>query len=283
MGFSRRSLSRHALALFCLGLSALAHSGDTATAGLRVGLMHSEPWAYYSRDGGNERKSQLSGVFVDISRELARETGLSLELNTLPYGRVGKELQSGDCDLTYLIRSDDRDAYVEYAGYLFSFHTLVMARPGSALRSYDDLQGLRIGLVKDIRLSPRFDGDAGLNKVEVRDYETLVDMFLSGRLDAIAGNSISLHHLLQKRGYPSQPWPRLMLQKTEVWAQMSKKSPQLGHLPRIRSAVEKLRGEGFFENAVQRYRPAAESAPQAKRSTRERETAVSLTPTLSSR
>lgn len=283
MGFSRRSLLRHALALLCLGLSALAHSGDTAPAGLRVGLMHSEPWAYYSRDGGSERKSQLAGVFVDISRELARETGLNLELNTLPYGRVGKELQSGDCDLTYLIRSDDRDAYVEYAGYLFSFHTLVLARPGSALRSYDDLQGLRIGLVKDIRLNPRFDGDSSLNKVEVRDYETLVDMFLSGRLDAIAGNSISLHHLLQKRGYPSHPWPRLMLQKTEVWAQMSKKSPQLGALPRIRSAVDKLRSEGFFENAVQRYRPTAESAPQAKRSTREREASAILTPVLSSR
>lgn len=266
MGFSLRTLPCGLLVLLGLSLGSPVHSEP---ASLRVGLIHTEPWAFYSREGSGERKNQLAGIFVDINRELARESGLTLEATAVPYGRVSKELQSGECDLTYLIRSDDRDAYVDYAGLLFSFHSVVLTRPGTALRNLEDLHGLRIGIVKDIRLNPRFDSDTSLNKVEVRDYETLVDMFLSGRLDAVAGNSVSLAYLLQKRGFANQPWSKLVLQKTEVWAQMSKKSAQLGTLPRLRSAIEKLRNEGFFETTLQRYRAGSEDAGQAKRSMRE--------------
>lgn len=243
---------------------------------LRVALAHSEPWAYYSKDGEGERKSQLVGILVDITRELSRETGLSMAPYALPYGRIGRELQNGDCDLTYMIRSDDRDAYVDYVGYLFKFYTLVIAKPGSTLKSYEDLAGLRIGIIKDTRLHARFDADASLSKVEVRDYETLVDMFLSGRLDAIAGNSVSLHHLLHKRGYTDPVWPRLILQKTEVWAQMPKKSPHLGQIVRLRQAIDKLRNEGHFEAGLQRFRPG-ENWIQANRSSRD---AASLPPAL---
>jgi len=247
------------------------------TAPLRTCLMHTEPWTFYTREAGNERKSVLAGIFVDISREVSRESGLSLEYTAMPYGRVAKELQSGDCDLTFLIRSDVRDSYVDYAALLFTFNSLIIARPQLQLRQYEDLKGLRIGLLKDIRLNPRFDGDGDLYKVEARDYETLVDMFLNGRLDAIAGNSISLPYLLQKRGVTPASLPKLVLQKTEVWAQMSKRSPQIGQLSKLRNAVEKLRNDGYFDTLLQRYRSPVEEAPQAKRLMREA-TAVALAP-----
>lgn len=265
-----RSLPRHLLWLLALSSTPYAWSeGGT----LRVGLMHTEPWAFYSQDGregSGDQKSQLTGIFVDMNREIARETHLNLETSTLPYGRINKELQSGETDLTYLIRSGDRDAYVDYAGLLFSFHSIVLARPGTPLRSYEDLRGLRIGILKDIRLNPRFDGDGELHKVEVRDYETLVHMFLGGRLDAVAGNSVSLPYLLQKRGFAVQSLPKLTLQKTEVWAQMSRRSSQSAMLPRLRAAIDKLRSDGLFEAVLQRYHPTRpEESTQAKRSIRE--------------
>ena len=126
-----------------------------------------------------------------------------------------------------------------------------------------------IGILKDIRLNPRFDGDGELHKVEVRDYETLVHMFISGRLDAVAGNSVSLPYLLQKRGFTVQSLPKLTLQKTEVWAQMSRRSSQSAMLPRLRAAIDKLRSDGLFEAVLQRYHPRPEDSTQAKRSIRE--------------
>ena len=175
--------------------------------------MHTEPWAFYGSEG--EQRNTPMGIVVEANQAIAKESGLILEPVLEPYGRIGRHLRNGDCDLTYLIRSPDRDDYVEYVGHLFTFQCIVVARPSLPLRRYEDLAGLRIGLIKDIHLNPRFDEDAQLQKVEVKDYETLVDMFLNGRLDAIAGNSVSIPYLLQKRGHVSLAQHPLVLQQTE--------------------------------------------------------------------
>ena len=228
----------------CLPLTAAADA-------LKVGLMHTEPWGFYGSDG--EQRSAPMGIVMEANQAIARESGLSLEPVLVPYGRIGRDLRNGDVDLTYLIRSPDRDAYVEYVGHLFTFQCIVVARPSLPLRRYEDLAGLRIGLIKDIHLNPRFDEDAQLQKVEVKDYETLVDMFLNGRLDAIAGNSVSIPYLLQKRGHVSLAQHPLVLQQTEAWAQLSKRSSHRADIPRLRAAIDKLRNQGYFEEILTRY------------------------------
>lgn len=231
---------------FCLA-SSLAMGADT----LKVSLIHTEPWAFYGSEG--EQRNTPMGIVVEANQAIARESGLVLEPVLEPYGRIGRHLKSGDCDLTYLIRSPDRDDYVEYVGHLFTFQSIVLSRPSLPLRRYEDLAGLRIGLIKDVHLNPRFDEDSQLQKVEVKDYETLVDMFLNGRLDAIAGNSVSLPYLLQKRGHASLAQHPLVLQQTEAWAQLSKRSSQRAAIPRLRAAIDKLRNQGYFEDLMTRY------------------------------
>lgn len=159
---------------------------------------------------------------------------------------------AGSCDLTYLIRSPDRDDYVEYVSHLFTFQSIALSRPSLPLRRYDDLAGLRSELIKDVRLNPRFDENAQLQKVEVRDYAPLVDMFLNGRLDAIAGNSVSLPYLLQKRGHASPP-PPMVLQQAEAWAQFSKLSPRRAAIPRLRAAIDNLKSQGYSDDLMTRY------------------------------
>lgn len=232
---------------------------------LRVGLVHTEPWAYYAQERNGERKSQLAGVLVEINKALARETNLQLDPVVVPYARIRKEIQTGHCDLTYLARPEEKDGRIAQAGLLFSFQSIVLTRPEINLRQYEDLQGLKIGVVREAHLNPRFDNDSELQKHEVRDYETLVDMFISGRLDAIAGNSVSLPYLLRKRGYPDQHWPRLVLQNVEVWAQMARRSSQHEALPQINAAIDRLRGEGFFDSLLQRYLNSADFPGQTKR------------------
>lgn len=230
----------------CL-ITSLATAGD----GMKAGLIHTEPWAFYAGEG--ENRNLPTGILFEINQAVARETGLALQPVLVPYGRVGRDLKNGDSDLTYLIRSQDRDTYVDYLGLLFSFQSIVLTRPGLPLHRYEDLSGLRIGVLKDIHLNPRFDEDDKLQKVEVKDYETLVDMFLSGRLDAMAGNSISLPYLLQKRGHGNLAQHRLVLQQTEVWAQLSKRSAYRAEIPRLRAAIDKLRGQGIFDEILTRY------------------------------
>lgn len=243
-------------------MSAASVTTAGADDGLRVSLLHSEPWSYYSHGGTDAKNAppRIDGIMPEISKALARETGLEFRMQLTPYARMWRDLKSGDCDLAYGIRSSDRDDYVRYAGHLFSFETLVIGRPGIRLRDYEDLRELHVGLLQDVRLNPKFDHDGRINKHEFRDYETMIEMLLAGRLDAVAGNGVSLHYLLRKKQQPYQHWPRLTLQQTEVWAQLSRRSPRQADAEKINAAVDKLRRQGYFDDLLNRYLGSAKRA-----------------------
>lgn len=232
----------------------------SAREALRTSLLHTEPWGYYAPPSETSPKGQPSvpsGIMVEIADTVSRESGLPLAPRLKAYGRMWREVKAGETDLVFAIRSPERDAYVRYAGHLFDFSAIVIARPGTPLTTYDDLRPLRIGVLSDIHLHQRFDSDTQLRKVEVRDYETMVDMLLAGRLDAVAGNSVSLTYLLHKRRQPLTAWPRMVLQKLEVWAQVSLRSPHLGDSAKIAETVERLRAKGYFETLLTRYAGSA--------------------------
>lgn len=242
-------------AAFLLGLFSCLIAPTLAGEPLRVALLHSEPWAYYSPDGPEKADSALAatGIMVEITRALSKESGLEFKHALTPYARIWRDIKAGDCDLTYGIRTSERDPYVRYAGHLFTFDTIVVGRPGVKLKSIEDMNELRVGVLGDVRLNLRFNQDSRINWIELRDYETMVDMLLAGRLDAVAGNSVSLVYLLQKRKQAVLQWPQLALEKMEVWAQFSQRSVRVSEADRISEAIDRLRRKGYFDSLLARY------------------------------
>lgn len=243
------------LVVLLLSLSACIAHPAIAGDPLRLALLHTEPWGFYAPDSSAKDGSNLisTGIMVEVAQAVAQESGIEFRHKLIPNARMWRDIKTGDCDLAFAIRSADRDDYVRYAGHLFTFGSIVVGRPGTKLSSYEDLSGLRIGVLGDIRLNPKFDQDGQLHKIELRDYETMVEMLLAGRLDAVAGNSISLYYLLQKRKQPAQQWPQLLLQKTEVWAQFSRRSPRASDAEKLTETIDRLRQKGFFETLLTRY------------------------------
>lgn len=223
---------------------------------MRVEICHTEPWGYYTtpdRADAN-RRAQPAGIAADIASAISRESGIQFDSNLIPHPRIGRDLKSGEADVAFLVRSDEHEADVIYLGFLFPLDGILLARPGTTLRSYDDIAPLRIGVLGDSRLNNHFDHDSTLRKTEFRDYEAMIDTLLSGRIDAVAGNSISIEFLLAKRGFgQTASWPRLLLQKNQVWAQMSKRSSFQQHSGKLRAAIEHLRNQGFFDHLIGRY------------------------------
>ncbi|MBE0507388.1 MAG: transporter substrate-binding domain-containing protein [Marinospirillum sp.] len=205
-------------------------------------IMETEPWGFYHPATG-----ELQGIWLDIAQELELTSGLSQTKRLAPYARVIEGLANGAADVSYLIRSEDRDAEVTHAGHLFDFGSIVQVRQGIQLKSYDDLQGLRIGVLQSIRLSPRFDQDQQLHKVMVRNYENMLAMLAAGRLDAVSGNSLSLAYLQEQMQMQGLVGDRLVLQVTPVTVQFSQRSQRLVQIPRIQKAVEQLREEGRID------------------------------------
>lgn len=218
---------------------------DTSQPVLRALIMETEPWGFYQPQTG-----ELQGIWIDIAKALEAESGVVQQKRLAPYARVLESLRTGDADLSYLIRSPDRDVEVVHAGFLFNFGSVVLARKGVQLKSYEDLQGLRIGVMQSIRLSPRFDQDQQLNKIPLRNYETMLNMLQMGRLDAVSGNSLSLSYLAEKLLEPELLGDRLVLQVTPVTVQFSVDAAATAPLEPVREALVQLRKRGEIEAIV---------------------------------
>lgn len=228
-------------------MTAVGSPPALATDPMRVAVLHSEPWGYY-------QDNRVAGIFHEINRLVAQESGLELNTQVIPNARIWRDLKNGDIDLTYAIRSPDRDPHVRYAGHLFDLEIVAIARPGIRLRRPEDLRELRIGRLQGITSSPRLDQDNGSDLHDFRDYETMVEMLLAGRIDVVIGNRLSLDHLLGKKQPPSRQWPRLVLQRCEIWAQLSRRSARQEEAGRIASAIEKLVRQGALTRLLGPYR-----------------------------
>lgn len=234
--------------LTCLAATAQAESV------LRVTTLHSEPWAYYvTENNKGDKRSRTAGIIPEVLDTLSRTSGLELKHTLAPYSQVWRDMKSGDCDLAFDALSNKRDDYAQPFGHVFSYTTIIVGRPGIKLNEYEDLRGLRVGVLDALPLSMKFEQDSRINKIPVRDYETMVGMLLTGRLDAIAGNSVSLSYLLHKEKIPLQQWPRLVLEKQELWLYVARRSPYAPDTRKLSESVEKLRREGYFDALLTRH------------------------------
>ena len=229
-------------------------------------IMHTEPWGFYC-DPQSQNKTPLvisaqtqyhqdilCGIWPDIAQYLAKKAGLNLQLSLEPYGGIWQSLDTGQADLSFLIRSAERSHLAPSQAHMFDFASVVIARAGIHLTDYQDLQNLRIGVLRGIRLSPRFDHDPKLNKIQLRNYELMVDMLLHQRLDAIAGNNVSLLYLLQKKQALDkvnvQP---LILQKTHVYLHMAAGLYAHPYGQVLIQANQALREQGIYQHLIDAY------------------------------
>lgn len=217
--------------------------------GLKVAVMHTEPWGYYDQSG------QVTGIWPEIADAIGEASGIAHTLRLTPYARALEGLRNGEADLSYLIRSPDREGEVYHAGFLFNFATVVIAHSDLSLTAFEDLEKMRIGVLRGIRISERFDQNNTLQKIEVRDYETMLGMLHAGRLDAVSGNSLSLPYLANQMKSPAQPslGDRLVLQVTPVTVQFSHHHQDATVRARVERAVDALRKTGRIEAILNRY------------------------------
>jgi polar amino acid transport system substrate-binding protein len=78
----------------------------------------------------------------------------------------------------------------------------------------------------------------------------MVQMLRDGRLDAIAGNSVSLHYLVKKMGLEARVGKQWVLQVTPVTVHVSKRYGNQDTLQRIEAAVQRLKRQGAFEAII---------------------------------
>lgn len=191
------------LSIFLI-ISALLGWGATALAD-REGVHHKvlmpvDDWPPYRTISNGT----MNGLDFDLMKEVASRLGFRTDYQPMPWNRSLAQMKQGRVDaMTGLARRPERELYIYYIEPPYSACSTVFYTPkgqGDSIRTYEDLNGKRLGVVLGSAYFPRFDEDNSLNKMGVVGEEQLIRMGLAGRLDAFVGTDCQVDYEIMHHG-----------------------------------------------------------------------------------
>jgi polar amino acid transport system substrate-binding protein len=227
-----------------------AVKADLAPTGtLRAAINYNNP-LLAKRDAAT---GELSGLAVDLSKELGRRIGVPVEL--IPYdaaGRISAAAKTGDWDIAYLAIDPARAADIEFTAAYLELEGTYLVPAGSPLQAIGDVdrEGVRIavtaGSAYDLFLSREL---KHAQLVRAQTTPISIDMMIEQKLDAVAAVRTAL-----VSGARRVPGSRVMSGHFMT-------IPQAAGVPQgrpaaaryVREFIEEMKASGFVANGLQRY------------------------------
>jgi len=163
-------------------LSDLAPTGK-----LRVGINYGNP-VLATRD---PTSGDLSGVAVDLARELGRRTGLPVELVGFESaGKMVEGLRAAAWDVAFLAIDPGRAGEISFTAPYIEIEGTYLVPAGSPLRTIADVdrEGVRVGVSSksayDLFLSRSLQH---AQLVRAPDPNAAVELIVAGKVDVVAG------------------------------------------------------------------------------------------------
>ncbi|WP_341898074.1 transporter substrate-binding domain-containing protein [Ferrovibrio terrae] len=248
LGFLIRPLLA-ALALLFAG-SASAQTAGPQTA--RVLINDAPPYRIVGSANG---APYYTGIYVDILRLVAAETGLQLDFIELPFARAFRVMQAGEADIMLgPNRSAEREGYLHYLEPPLPQEPKIFlqARTASPIRGYDDLQGRSIAVLRGATYFDRFDADEGLARIAVDDYTAALRLAVVGRVDAAIMPELQALWLLRQTGFPLQMSP-YRVPGRDSYIVVSRQSPMVQQVASLEAALHRVVASGAVRRILERY------------------------------
>lgn len=206
------------------------------------------------------------GITVDLARELARRTGLPLELVTFEAaGKVFEALKSGALDVVFIAIEPVRAAEVDFSAPYVLIEGTYMVPKDSALKVVADVDrpGVRIAVGRDSAYDlylTRTIKNATLVRAQTGGGRAMIELFLAEKLEAAAGVKQPLVAYAK-----TNPGLRVMDGRFMLIEQaMGTPKGRPAAARYLRGLVEELKASGFVADALARSnQPDAVVAPPA--------------------
>lgn len=217
--------------------------------------------------GANQDGQEVSGIDVDLAREIARRMNVEIDFIRCSWARCLLLMQSGDADmLSSVYKRPEREKYLHYfdGPYLDQLPITFYVKKGSGrvVNTYEDLYRLeRIGVLRGAGYFKRFDTDGRLKKLEVTSQDQLFPMLVGDRFEAMAGYVPTENYRLVEEGYAGKiERTRYEFAENEpVFMAISKKSTFIKRLEEFNRVNTELANEGILirvrDAYYQKYTP----------------------------
>jgi polar amino acid transport system substrate-binding protein len=175
-------------------LMAPAHAGER---NLPIVFEDYPPYEYVEN-------GEVKGINMDLIREAFRRMGVTPFFEPRPWKRALYGLRHGDVlALSSGFKTEKRLKFAIFPTEPLAMETNVVAAlsvSGVVVEKLEDLQDLRIGVVRDYAYGRAFDSLTGLHKIMANSSQQMVEMLLAQRMDVCIGNKVVIRHVAQKLG-----------------------------------------------------------------------------------
>ncbi|MGD8370787.1 MAG: transporter substrate-binding domain-containing protein [Syntrophobacterales bacterium] len=203
---------------------------------------------------------KLTGIDVDILMEIAKRMDLTLAFKKGTFEDCLRMMQHGEADLmTSLLRRPEREKYIHYVQPNYkarsekAFYVLEGRR--NLIRSYSNLENLKIGVKAGAKYAPIFDNDKDLNKIPAPDIKTNLEKLVSGKIDTFITTSSEGDYYIKTVGYSDKVTkaPFAFIISAPSYIGISKKSPLAKRAKELGRILKELSDKGFILQRLDAY------------------------------
>lgn len=203
---------------------------------------------------------KYTGIDVDILMEIAKRMELKLAFKDGTFEDCLRMMQRGEADLmTSLLRRPEREKYILYIQPSYkarsekAFYVLEGRR--NLIRSYSNLENLKIGVKVGVRYVPVFDNDKDLNKIPAPDIKANLEKLVSGKIDTFITTSAESDYYIKTLGYSDKVTkaPFAFIISAPSYIGISKKSPLAERAKELGKILKELSDKGFILQRVDEY------------------------------
>ncbi len=202
------------------------------------------------------------GIDMEIALRVLERLGIPTTVRLVPFKRALAMLETGQADMTTsLSLRQERDAYLLWSepyrtDTAYTFFTRKDS-PFTPAR-LEDLRGKTVGMIRGFVYPRAFAGDPDIGKVEAPQMESLVEMLLHGRFDAIIVNNMAGRYELLATGKMNEviqaPFEIRTPGDTGTVMGFSRARGRADLVPRFNAELRKMLADGTIRKIESAYR-----------------------------
>ena len=234
---------------FVLAIVTFPPTSPSSAETLTFDTLDLPPFGFMSDDG------HMVGSAFDIANAIAEEAGLEIDNALVPLTRIIRNLERDRPSCTIVTRSPYSEGFsIPVADIHIPLYGGAIALKSTEINSYNDLNGLVIGLTRGAHLEHAFDKDPNLEKNFLDDDGQVAKMLQMSRIDVAVGSLEAIRYNLTQLGVLSEELgePLIFVQR-DMWLHCAKSMQDGDLFTRLREATERLHKQGVIQAIWSRY------------------------------
>lgn len=200
----------------------------------------------------DEIDDQYKGVVVDYINQLSLELGVDIQTVPMEWNHALESLKNGNTHICDMFVNEERSRYYLFTDPIYNLRTVLLTKNNKSFE-LEQINNMVIATEKgDYANAYLIENYPAANLVYTQNVEEGLEMFLSGKVDAVIGDEPIITYLLVERGQNTNPnYINQVLYEEEVVLAVSKNKPELVSI--LNKAILQMNKKGQLEKIQQKW------------------------------